>query len=98
MSTIVCMDKLIDYVNNGDINDLVYRFYGTNKIEDDYILDKINLLKSDLLSYWRGLDSSNKIRFVEVVNSYDKSKKYKVKYPKNMVTVIENGRACLILR
>jgi len=77
MSTIVCMDKLIDYVNNGDINDLVYRIYGTNKIEDDYILDKINLLKSDLLSYWRGLDSSSKIRFVEVVNSYDKSKNIK---------------------
>ena len=54
MSTIVCMDKLIDYVNNGYINDLV-------KIEDDYILYNINLWKSDLLSYWRGLDSSSKI-------------------------------------
>ena len=97
MSTIL-LDKCMDYVNNFDINDFVYRFYKTSNVQDDYILDKINILRYDFILFWRGLDNNSKIRFVEVINSYDQNKKYKVKFPNNMITIIEEGRIKYILR
>ena len=41
-----------------------------------------------MIQYHIGQDYIVQLRFVEV--GYDKSEKYKVKYPKNKITVIEN--------
>ena len=92
------LDKCASYIQNIDINDFVYRFYNTSKVQDDYILDKINLLRYDLLSFWLGLDHESKEQFIKVIETYDKNKKYKVKFPRNMVTIIDNGKIMLVLR
>jgi hypothetical protein len=51
------LDKCASYIQNIDINDFVYRFYNTSKVQDDYILDKINL-------FWLGLDHESKELFI----------------------------------
>lgn len=81
-----------------DINDFVYRFYKTSKVEDDYILNKLNLLFNDFIIFWSSLDNNNKINFIKVIETYDKNKKYKVKFPRNMITIVENGKMMLVLK
>jgi hypothetical protein len=36
--------------------------------------------------------------YLLVIETYDKNKKYKVKFPRNMVTIIDNGKMKLVLR
>jgi len=92
------LDKCIDYINELDIDDFVYRFYKTSKVEDDYILNKLNLLKYNFTRFWSSLDKNNKINFIKVIETYDKDKKYKVKFPRNMVTIVDDGKLMLVLK
>ena len=92
------LDKCIDYIKYMDINDFVYRFYKISKVEDDYILNKLNLLFNDFIIFWSSLDNNNKINFIKVIETYDKNKKYKVKFPRNMITIVENGKMMLVLK
>lgn len=84
MSTIIDMDKCVYYVNNFDINEFVFNFFGKEEVfsYDHSIKKKIKLLQTDFINFWLSLDDINKVKFIKVVNDYEinKDKQYKVKF------------------
>jgi hypothetical protein len=100
MSKIIdVMDMCILYSRNFDIDYFLTKFYGIKEISvnDQYYIDKVNLLRNDFTSFWLSLDNKNKERFVKLVKDYrDNKKEYKINYIHKICMVWENNKEILM--
>ena len=75
------------------------KFYGIKQISvnEQYYIDKVNLLKNDFTSFWLSLDDENKEKFIKLVKNYkDDKKEYKINYVDKIYMRYENNRQTLM--
>jgi hypothetical protein len=89
------MNKCAKFIDKFNFDEFIIKFYEKNKItyHDDYIINQINLLKTDLIKFWLSLDEDNQKKFTNLVKNVntEDDKEYNVKKPNNLVCVRENG-------
>jgi hypothetical protein len=100
MSKIInVMDMCILYSRNFNIDYFLGKFYGIKQISvnEQYYIDKVNLLKNDFTSFWLSLDDENKEKFIKLVKNYkDDKKEYKINYVDKICMRYENNRQTLM--
>jgi hypothetical protein len=93
------MDSCILYSRNFDIDYFLGKFYGIKQISvnEQYYIDKVNLLKNDFTSFWLSLDDENKEKFIKLVKNYkDDKKEYKIMYVDKICMRYENNNQTLM--
>jgi len=93
------MDNCILYSRNFDIDYFLGKFYGIKQISvnEQYYIDKVNLLKNDFTSFWLSLDDENKEKFIKLVKNYkDDKKEYKIMYVDKICMRYENNNQTLM--
>ena len=93
------MDSCILYSRNFDIDYFLGKFYGIKQISvnEQYYIDKVNLLKNEFTSFWLSLDDENKEKFIKLVKNYkDDKKEYKIKYVDKICMRYENNNQTLM--
>jgi len=93
------MDSCILYSRNFDIDYFLGKFYGIKQlsVNEQYYIDKVNLLKNDFTSFWLSLDDENKEKFIKLVKNYkDDKKEYKIKYVDKICMRYENNNQTLM--
>lgn len=93
------IDMCILYSINFNIDYFLINFYGINEISinEQYYIDKMNLLRNDFVSFWLSLDENNKEKFIKLVKDHKNDKtEYKLKYVDKLCLRVEDNKQYLM--